>query len=311
MNERRLSVILPTHNPNPSRLRRTLAGLRAQTLPAAHWETLLVDNASTPAVVLETLGRDAPTNLRLLGESTLGLTSARRRGLREATAPFTVFVDDDNVLAPDYLEKVLLLFLAHPGVGALGGRSLPEFEQAPPEWTREFFDLLALRDPGPAPLISAGLRPPNSPRNEYPPFAPIGAGMALRRTAVQGWLEKTNGGLSDRRGSELSSAGDNDIVFSVLRADWAVAYFPELLLTHLIPGSRLEPGYLARLNRGVQKSWMQVLTQHDANPWPPLSSPGARVRQWKSWLVHQPWRSPARAVRWQGACGHFEGRVQA
>ena len=42
-----VSVIIPTHNPDPGRLRRTLLGLRAQTLPAAAWEAVLVNNAST------------------------------------------------------------------------------------------------------------------------------------------------------------------------------------------------------------------------------------------------------------------------
>lgn len=303
------TVVIPAHNPDPDRLRRVLLGLRGQTLSAAQWHTVLVDNASKRFPDTAFFAAAAPENFAIVGEPVPGLTAARRRGFSAARGNFAVLVDDDNVLAPDYLATVLELFSQHPEVGLLGGRSLPEFATEPPAWTSEFFPLLALRDLGPAKIISPLLRAARATRNEYPTCSPIGAGMALRRAAWEAWLSRPGDSLSDRRGTELSSGGDNDIVLCAMAAGWKVGYFPELLLTHLIPASRLEATYLARLNRGIQKSWMQVLSLHDANPWPPLSSAGARVRQWKAWLVHQPWRSPARAVRWQGACGHFEGRV--
>ena len=305
-----LSVTISAHNPDRERLARTLAGLAAQTLPAKDWETVLVDNASQPALTPATWADGAPPNLRIIPEPRLGLTFARRRGMAAAGGQICVLVDDDNVLAPDYLEQVVRLLAAHPRVGALGGRSQPDFAAAPPPWAHEFFPLLALRDLGAAPLISQGLRPAGAARNEYPLYAPIGAGMALRRTAVERWLAAgADSPLPDRRGGELSSGGDNDIVLAIMEAGWEVAYFPELRLTHLIPASRLTPGYLARLNRAIQKSWMQVLSRHQANPWPPLTPAGAALRRGRAWFVHRPWRSPAARIRWQGACGHFDGRV--
>ena len=302
-----LSVIIPAHNPDPGRLARTLAGLRAQTLPVSDWEILLVDNASAPPVAAP----DLPANARIVNELALGLTSARRRGFSAARGEYFVLVDDDNVLAPDYLAHTLRLFAAYPRLGALGGRSLPEFAAPPKPWQREFFDLLALRDLGPEPLFSAGLRPPGSTRNTYPACAPIGAGMALRRAAAEAWLRAPSiNGLSDRRGAELTSSGDNDIVLSLMRAGWEAGYFPELSLTHLIPAGRLDPLYLARLNRGIQKSWMQVLTQHEANNWPPIPGWSVPLRQLKAWFTYRAWTSPAARIRWQGACGHFAGRTQ-
>jgi cellulose synthase/poly-beta-1,6-N-acetylglucosamine synthase-like glycosyltransferase len=307
----RLTVIIPAHNPHPGRLRRTLLGLRAQTLPVTEWETVLVNNASAQFPDEKFFAECAPENFSLVHEPTLGLTAARRRGFGAAGGAFAVLVDDDNVLAPDYLTRTLALFAAHPRVGALGGKSGPEFEESPPAWADEFLGLLALRDLGPAPLISHGLRPPGATRNNYPLFAPLGAGMALRREAWTAWLNTPHDDTmpSDRRGGELTSSGDNDIVLSLMQAGWEVAYFPELSLVHLIPAARLDPGYLARLNRGIQKSWMQVLAAHDASPWPPLTPFGAALRKAKAWFVHRAWRSSAARIRWQGACGHFEGRV--
>jgi len=304
-----LSVVLPTHNPDPGRLRRTLLGLCGQTLPAATWETVLVNNASTNFPAGDFFAGCAPRNFAVIAEPELGLSAARRRGLSAARGSLIVLVDDDNVLAPDYLAEVTALFAEHPRVGAAGGRSRPEFAAKPDAWTAEFHPLLALRDLGDAPIIATSLRPSGSVRNEYPLCAPIGAGMALRRAACETWLQAAAGNLSDRRGSSLTSGGDNEIVLHVLQAGWAVAYFPGLTLTHLIPADRLKPDYLARLNRCIQESWMQVLLRHGASPWPPLSPLGAKLRQGRAWFSHRAWSSPAARIRWQGACGHFAGRV--
>lgn len=296
-----VSVIVPTHNPHAGRLGRTLVSLRAQSLPPERWETVLVDNASVSPV---NFAGDGPANLRVVREPILGLTAARRRGLWESAGEFVVMVDDDNVLAPDYLERALAHFAANPRIGALGGRSLPEFEAEPPAWVREFDDLLACRDLGITPCISV----PDS--REYPAFAPIGAGMALRRAALRSWLDDTSAAnLPDRRGAALTSSGDNDIIFTVLRSGWQVAYFPDLTLTHLIPANRLQPDYLARLNRGIQQSWQQVLRRHGASPWPVIAPWTVPLRQAKAWFACRAWSSPAARIRWQGACGHFEGRV--
>jgi glycosyltransferase involved in cell wall biosynthesis len=307
----RISVIICTHNPDPQRLRRTLRGLREQTLPPADWESLLIDNASHSPIEVATLADSAPSSLRIVREASLGLSTARRRGLAEARGEIAVLVDDDNVLAPDYLENTRAALDRLPHVGAIGGKSLPEFASplGSDDWRREFFPLLALRDLRDVELVSQGLRPGGALKNQYPPFAPIGAGMALRRAAFAVWLQRPATAISDRRGRELSSAGDNDIVLTLMRAGWEVAYSPALRLTHLIPEARLAPAYLARLNRSLQKSWQQVLALHDASPWPPLPRGTLLLRFAKAWFVHRAWRGSAAYIRWQGACGHFEGRV--
>lgn len=299
---------MPTHNPDLHRFRATLDGLRRQTLAAEHWTVVVVDNASTAFPSATDYANVCPTGLRVVREPALGLSPARRCGIREAASPFIVFADDDNVLAPDYLANVLAIFTAHPRLGLAGGKSLPQFDSAPPIWASEFYSLLALRDLGDTEILAAGLRPAGAIINQYPSCAPIGAGLAASVSALQPWLDHP-AALSDRRGTDLSSAGDNDIVLCALRAGWEVGYFPSLRLTHLIPVSRLEATYLARLNRGIQKSWMQVLTLHDANPWPTIPTWTLPLRRAKMWFNHRAWNSPAGRIRWQGACGHFEGRI--
>jgi glycosyltransferase involved in cell wall biosynthesis len=304
-----ISVIVPTHNPHPERFRRTLDGLRAQRLARDQWELAVVDNASNPPLAASSPELLASTGVRLIKENTLGLTAARRRGILETRGEVLVFVDDDNVLAPDYLENVAEVFRAHPQLGMAGGKCVPEFETPPAAWQHEFFSLLALRDLGPQPIIADPISTKGN-KLEYPISAPIGAGMALRRTAASVWLGQSDTTpLVDRRGAELSSGGDNDIVLTLFKEGWRAGYFPTLQLTHLIPAGRLAPDYLARLNRGVQASWMRVLSRHDANPWPPIARWTVPLRALKAWFTYRAWSTAAARIRWAGACGHFEGRA--
>jgi glycosyltransferase involved in cell wall biosynthesis len=308
-----VSVIIPTHNPDSRRLQKVIAALQSQTLPRDRWEIVLVDNVSTPAITVDCLTGVVPENLRIVNEARLGLTAARKRGFRESTAPIVVFVDDDNLLAPDYLMEALQLFDKYPQVGAMGGRSLPDFERNPASWQHEFFGILALRDLGDKPIFSPRSFEPGTAGIAYPTCAPVGAGMAIRRTAIDKWLERPMATeMPDRSGRELSSAGDNDIVYTILKCDWQVAYFPELLLIHLIPAGRLTTKYLARLNHGIQKSWMRLILRHtpDTNPWPMIPLWTVPLRKLKAWFTFRAWSSQAAYIRWRGACGHFDGRIR-
>jgi glycosyltransferase involved in cell wall biosynthesis len=307
-----VTVIVPVHDPHAGRLRRVLAGLRAQTLDVSRWETIVVDNASSPPIDLRPFVEDSPRGVRVVTEPRLGLSAARRRGFAASRGAVCVLVDDDNILAPDYLTAVVRAFAGHPEIAVCGGKSLPEFERPPAPWQQEFLSLLALRDLGDEPRIAPGLPRTDAIATEYPNIAPIGAGMAIRREAAMHWTAtRGDRDLPDRTGTKLASSGDNDIVLSAIEQGGSVAYLPELVLTHLIPAGRLDPAYLARLNRGIQKSWMQVLSKHGANPWPPIAAWTVSLRQAKAWVAYRAWTSSAAHVRWQGACGHFEGRVHA
>jgi glycosyltransferase involved in cell wall biosynthesis len=308
-----VTVVIPSHNPHLGRLRATLGGLRSQSLAAGLWETLLVDNASPSFPSEEDLGGDAPGNLRVLREPRLGLTSARLAGIRASRGASIVFVDDDNIPAPGYIAEVVRLFARDGRLGAAGGKSIPVFEAPPLPWQGEFIPLLAVRDLGEAELLATTFQPAGAPRKEYPAFAPIGAGMALRREPALAWAEEVERDPGrrrlDRSGLDLASGGDNDAVMSVLEHGWSVGYFPTLRLDHVIPAARLDARYLARLNRAIQRSWVQVLALHGASPWGPIPRWTVAPRRLKAWFAYRAWASPASRIRWQGACGHFEGRA--
>ena len=130
-----LSVIICTHNPRRNYLERVLQALISQTLQTELRELLVVDNASDELLSLE-IDLSWHPNARHIREEQLGLTPARLRGIKEAVADILVFVDDDNVLYPDYLEVALKISKDFSIIGAWGGQVIAELEEEPPEWTK-------------------------------------------------------------------------------------------------------------------------------------------------------------------------------
>lgn len=306
-----ISVIIPTHNPSLTRLHRTVEGLRSQSLDYGDWQLVIVDNASTSLEVFAGCDLSWHPNAQIVREENIGLTRARIAGIRATQGNYLVFVDDDNVLDQDYLNHTLKIFQAHPALGAIGGKSLPEFEIEPEAWVKSFWGCLALRDLGNTEQIYF-YHPQTGESKQHPVFAPIGAGMALQRSAAEHYAQtiltdpKRLG--FDRTGRSLQSGGDCDINLTLINAGWGVGYFPQLQLTHLISANRLTKEYLARLNRSIAKSWVQVLDAHEIRPWQKIPRWSVLPRQIKAWVGYQPWRSSSNYIRWQGACGSFEGQ---
>ncbi|GAB2698888.1 hypothetical protein GCM10027037_24080 [Mucilaginibacter koreensis] len=291
-----ISVIIPTYNPKAHILRRTLQALREQTLPLQHWELVMVDNNSADAI-------DADISWHLhsciIREPKPGLTSARLAGIKASVGSIIVMVDDDNLLDHNYLKNALDIFTRHPFMGAAGGKSIPDFEIPPPAWLKEFYNNLALRNPGEYESVSKW-------DNKYPADAPIGAGMVLRRQALKTYISKKHT-ISDRSGNALSSGGDNDMVIEALKSGWQVGYFPSLSLTHVIPAARMSEHYLANLIHQTNKSWVQLLHSHQICPWPNISALSLPFRKAKAWFTYRAWKKPIGYIKWRGACGLFDG----
>src|SRR5207253_11314608 len=104
-------------------LPQTLACLATQrfstTAPLS--EVIVVDNVSsdeTAKVALECWPTDCPIPLRVVFEATPGLTHARLRGIAEARHEIVCFVDQDNRVSADWIEKVSTVMEEHRAVGA-------------------------------------------------------------------------------------------------------------------------------------------------------------------------------------------------
>ena len=237
----RASVIVCTHNPRADFLTQVLEALQAQTLPPSLWELVVVDNASA-APLSPSLSLSWHPHQRVVREEILGLTHARLRGIAESTGEVLVFVDDDNVLRANYLEQALTIAKNYPRIGSWGGAVHPQFEQPPPEWTRRYWEMLAIKEV----------------TEDRIGTSPIGAGLCVRRSVALHYcrqLMDTPLRLAlDRVGGSLVSAGDRDLARCATSIDLETGVFAALELTHLIPAHRLTEEYLLRMVEAMEFS---------------------------------------------------------
>jgi glycosyltransferase involved in cell wall biosynthesis len=256
-----ISVIICTHNPRPDFLRRALEALQRQTISKERWELLLIDNAC-----YEPLAKSWDLvwhpHARHVREEEPGLTPARLRGIREARGGLLVFIDDDNVLAADFLENAETLAAKHPYLGVFGAGILePEFEVTPPPELNPHLKMLALR------------RVPTarwSNNTEDFDSLPWGAGLCVKRRVAEdfrkllGRINITK--LLGRQGDQLFAGEDDVFSWASVLGGQGFGVFPELRLTHLISGQRLNRRYFLRLihdhtfSHGVL-SYLRVGTQ--------------------------------------------------
>jgi glycosyltransferase involved in cell wall biosynthesis len=244
-----LAVVVCTHNPRSDYLARTLEGLRLQSFPADQWELVVVDNASTKPVAAA-IDLSWHPNGRCVVESALGLTRARVRGVRAATAPLLVFVDDDNVLAPDYLANAVEIGSSHPFLGAWGGSSIGVYEVPPPDFVLCNAHMLAVRDV-----------PSDFWSNTKEDFrsVPCGAGMCIRRSVVELWLDDLSARPDalrlGRAGQNLSACEDGHLALTSAKLGLGTGVFARLSLHHLIPKERMTLEYFTRLAAGHAYSY--------------------------------------------------------
>jgi len=257
-----ISVILCTHNPREAHLNRALAALRAQSFSPEAWDFLVVDNRSSEPLHGR-IDLSWHPRARTVREETLGLTPARLRGIRETKGELLVFVDDDNVLDPDYLQEANRIGRERPFLGSWSGQCLPDFEEEPPEWTRRYWGSLCIRSFDDEVWS-------NLPRLAQ--TMPAGAGLCVRREVAQRYLSLYENGVRqfqfDRTGTSLTSGGDNDLAACACDIGLGVGLQPSLRLKHLIPPERLTAGYLKSLSEGIHFSSVLLDAERGLAPSP-------------------------------------------
>ena len=267
-----LTVAIGTRNPRPEYLQEVFAALASQTLDPERWDLVLVDNGSEPPVALPP-EFTSKNRGRVVAEEQPGIFACRLKQLREAAAPLIVLVDDDNVLAPNYLEEALRISREFPEVGAFGGQIHPRFEIPPPEWALPLLPMLAIRE-------FSGFAYGYSPVEDE--TIPCGAGMCLRREVAEAYLANESrfpGQFETLFTSVFRPSGeDSDIALHAVDIGFAKGRFSSLHLTHIIPGSRLDLDYLIQLRESMSFSkW--ALHHHRFPGCFPDPVPGPSLRQ--------------------------------
>ena len=104
----RASVVIANYN-RPDLVKRLLTDLAAQTVPARHFEAVVVDDGSDIDVRTVLDSRDFPFALTVHRQQNAGAARARQTGAELARGKVVVFLDDDMRVGDRFLEGHLAL----------------------------------------------------------------------------------------------------------------------------------------------------------------------------------------------------------
>ncbi|RZK25552.1 MAG: glycosyltransferase family 2 protein [Flavobacterium sp.] len=304
-----LSVVICTYNPKLDILNKVLHSLQKQTLEKKNWELIVVDNNCSESLA-ERIDLAWHQHVRVVRETKPGLSNARICGVNNSRANLIVFVDDDNVLDENYLQVSYNFYNSHQEVGCFGGKSLPVFETVPPSWFNNAGINLGCQDYGSERYIS-NYAAANFTVKGYPEKAPIGTGMVIQKKAFECYLHEAANSPDrmklGRQGKSLSSGEDNDIILTIVKNGYEIAYVPELIVHHLIPANRYSLEYLEEMAYQSNRTWVKVLEIHGINPHKRIQKWTLLPRKIKSYIVHRAWKKPLESIRWKSSCGVFTG----
>lgn len=113
----KVSIVIPTFD-RPDDLAELLETIRGQTVRP--WEIIVVDD-NTPTDVIEKVCKEYTEKFQALGSSLKYMKNPRQRsaaiarnvGANVASGDAIMFLDDDILLHPDYIEKIVAVFSAH------------------------------------------------------------------------------------------------------------------------------------------------------------------------------------------------------
>ncbi|UCF44277.1 MAG: glycosyltransferase, partial [Planctomycetota bacterium] len=175
---------------------------------------------------------------RYILEETLGLSYARNTGVRAARGDIIAFIDDDAEASPGWLEALLEIYDSIPEAWAVGGKVLPIWDAAKPEWlTERYYRSLSLVEWG------------QSARPLHWPERIIGTNCSFRRRVF------TEIGLFDtslgRLGSALLGEEDREIQQRIHGLGHLVYYTPRAIVHHHVPASRMTREYFDQRSKGT------------------------------------------------------------
>ncbi len=230
-----LSVCVCTHR-GAERIGDTLFSLVRQSAPADAFEVLVVENSEREDEALRDVldgFADETVSVRHTLEPELGLSHARNTALRESRGDYLLFIDDDALAGPRWIERYLSAIAEHqPDV--LGGNVHPIFAHWPaPEMDYRYWGRFSLK------LFGSEDRWLGD--GEY--F--IGTNMGASRTLLE--REGFDPELG-RKGEALAGCEDWYLGQSRFRRRFVAGAD----VFHTVPEQRLTIDYLAKRNRDLR-----------------------------------------------------------
>lgn len=224
-----ISIIIGTYNRCDSLIKSVRSVILMHVPDGVTWELIVVDNNSADKTgeLIGDLRRNTTVDMRYVLEERQGLSYARNRGIEESKGRIIAFLDDDCIVDPGWLSRLVNEFHADPELCGIGGR----------------VELYDERDK-PVTIMTSRDRRLFTSAGQLFSFM-HGCNMAFDRKVFE-----NTGGFDVRLGpgTKILAAEDADFIYRVYKSGFKMLYCPELLVYHN-HGRRLD-AQVAALLRG-------------------------------------------------------------
>lgn len=238
MTRKSLTILICTRN-GARTLARCLesCALAVDSVHADIVEIILADNGSTDATlrIADQAAMHSRCAFRILSVPTAGKTKAFIKGVREAAAELVCVIDDDNVIADDFLSRTLTFFNDYPEVGLVGSSNALHPDLVPPEWFLWAKPYYACSDPFLYEQVCTDSKGRVTSASGYV----AGAGMSFRKPPL---LDALNAGYSffnDTIHGVTVTGEDIELCMLLRSLGYRFGFDPGLRLQHLVAPSRL------------------------------------------------------------------------
>jgi GT2 family glycosyltransferase len=220
----KLSVIVATHA-RPVSLKRLLTSLAPQLRPEER-ELIVAENGSPAPVAIP--NEIAP--VRHLHDTRPGKCRIQNRAIAAARGEILVFLDDDVVAAPGYLDAVEAFFSEHPEFAAMKGRILAVEDARAKAGERWVYLDLPIVDHGEHVCEVRGV---------------LGANMAFRAAVL-----RQVGPFDERLGPGAGGhEEETEMSARIRRAGCRIGYAPRALVYHEVDPARADRERFIRIAR--------------------------------------------------------------
>lgn len=230
----------------------TIKALERQKTPRS-WELIAVDNGSTdesPGELAKLL-KTTSINYQLLQEDKKGKQAALLRGIRAAKGEILIICDDDNILAPDYIENAINhgQKLSHTTV--FGGKGTLAIDH-PPKWFHQVKKKYAVG-------------PQHFEASVIPPLNMIwGAGMVIKKSAILPLIINEYPFISLQEPvNKLRSGEDFELCLILHLIGYNLEYCEDLQFIHNISEQRLIWEEHQDFMHCLDKSYHEIFPEYD------------------------------------------------
>ncbi|MGV7235705.1 MAG: glycosyltransferase family 2 protein [Nitrosomonadaceae bacterium] len=223
----KLSLLICTYN-RAEFLRDTLKSILASQFSSWEFvEIVVVNNNSTDDTqsVTESYFDNELCAVKYVFEPVQGLSRARNTAIESSSGEYVAYLDDDIYMDNKWLSAVFDVIDKYPSAAAFGGKSVPIFEEAEPDWKcDEAFSVYGTTNSG------------DSIKRMIYPEHPFGLNMIFKRSVFDEiGLFSTRLG---RKKNNLLSGEESDMFYRMSLKGLEVVYTPHALVRHRIPRIR-------------------------------------------------------------------------